>query len=223
MSNKVYKEEINDASDYVDDLSLEEKVEILDKRVTATLIVSIITLLIAVVLLFGVFSGTKSDSKNSGSNGSSTTQEKSYSTDKFKVIKGTDIEKESKGKTIMIFIGRQNCGYCAAFAPILEKAQETYGFTAYYIDLYGIYNQNWTETNGQEQILDQESLNAITSLTGTGYALDGKSSLETFARDNFGATPEILFVKNNKLVGGIPGYVEEATLNDYLEKMGFSK
>jgi predicted bacteriocin transport accessory protein len=222
MSNKVYKEEINDASDYVDDLSLEEKVEILDKRVTATLIVSIITLLISVILLFGVFSGTKSDSKNSGS-GSNTTQEQTYSTDNFKVIKGTDIEKESKGKTIMIFIGRQNCGYCAAFAPVLEKAQKTYGFTAYYIDLYSIYNQNWTETNGQDQILDQESLNAITSLTGTGYALDGTSSLETFARDNFGATPEILFVKNNKLVGGIPGYVEEATLNEYLEKMGFSK
>ena len=55
-------------------------------------------------------------------------------------IKSKDIKKETKGDFEVIYVGRETCGWCAAFLPNLWTAQEEYDFTTLYIDIAKIEN-----------------------------------------------------------------------------------
>ncbi len=134
-----------------------------------------------------------------------------YDTTPFKEIKGTDIAKESDGKTIVVFIGRQTCGYCALYAPIITKVSEDYDFQVRYIDLeklVDIYSPTW-------EVTDQESHDALVNLKTT-------SGFETFM-DDLGATPMTIVIEDNRIIGGVVGYVEEDTLIQTLKDSGFIK
>ena len=47
-----------------------------------------------------------------------------YDVSAFKEIKAQDIKKESKGKNILIYVGRSSCGYCVQYVPVLTQVQE---------------------------------------------------------------------------------------------------
>ena len=134
-----------------------------------------------------------------------------YDTTPFKEIKGTDIAKESEGKTIVVFIGRQTCGYCAIYAPIITKVSDDYDFRVRYIDLeklVDIYSPTW-------EVTDQESYDDLVNLKTTpGY--------EIFM-DDLGSTPMTIVIRDNKIIGGVVGYVEEETLIQTLKDSGFIK
>lgn len=187
------------------EVPVEERILNIENKVNWVVILLVINLVLSVVLVFGVFaSGSEVKESGNAEAGSSdhSSSSKGYSTENFDVILGTDIEAASKNETIVIMLGQQGCGYCAMYAPYLEKVQEEYGIKAKYIDV--------------SKITKESEYNAIVNLKGTG-------EYETFAKDTFGYTPITLIVKNNKVIGGIEGATDEAGIRTALEKAGFSK
>lgn len=105
------------------------------------------------------------------------------------------IESINNGNTEIIYIGRSTCGYCVKFLPILQEAQENFGYTTTYIDL--------TEMTTDDQ----------TNL----LALDNEDG---YISENFGYTPMVLIFKDGKLVNGWVGYAEYETFASFLTENG---
>ena len=157
-----------------------------------------------IVLSIGVSSYINNNKK------SETTTESEYNTDydvsMFKEIKASELKKNTKDLSV-VYIGRSTCSWCAAFLPRLLEAQEEYGYKTLYIDIAKIMDF----TNNGE-ILDQKAYNIMINLTGKNY--------ETYVKDNFGATPMILIMKNNKIVGAQTGYSEYEEFKKVLNEAG---
>lgn len=98
----------------------------------------------------------------------------------------------------VIYVGRETCGYCVQFLPVLQQAQKDYGYKTKYLDITTV-----TE-DGQKAILE-------------------KDNDEDFLATNFGATPMVILVKDGKLVDGWVGYAEYETFAKFLEENGFKK
>lgn len=157
-----------------------------------------------IVLSIGVSSYINNNKK------SETTTESEYNTDydvsMFKEIKASELKKNTKDLSV-VYIGRSTCSWCAAFLPRLWEAQEEYGYKTLYIDIAKIMDF----TNNGE-ILDQKAYNTMINITGKNY--------ETYVKDNFGATPMILIMKNNKIVGAQTGYSEYEEFKKVLNESG---
>ena len=61
-------------------------------------------------------------------------------------------------------------------------------------------------------VTDQNSYDILNALTGVGY--------EDYMSENFGATPMILIIKDNKIVGAHTGYSDYDTFKSVLESAG---
>lgn len=133
----------------------------------------------------------------------------SYSIKGFKEIKASDIYNESKGKTIVLWIGRQSCGFCAIYAPVIEDVADDYDIVARYIDLGKIINFNVS----QPYISDQDSYNLLENLSGSG-------EWQYFASENINATPLTLIIRDNKVIGGVSGFVGEDVLEGIFNAAG---
>lgn len=157
-----------------------------------------------IVLSIGVSSYINNNKK------SETTTESEYNTDydvsMFKEIKASELKKNTNDLSV-VYIGRSTCSWCAAFLPRLWEAQEEYGYKTLYIDIAKIMD---FKNNGE--ILDQKAYNIMINLTGKNY--------ETYVKDNFGATPMILIMKNNKIVGAQTGYSEYEEFKKILNDAG---
>lgn len=139
-------------------------------------------------------------------------QEDSYDTSAYKIINPSDIEKESKGKTIVVWIGRQSCGYCTMFEPYIREASSNYGIKSYYIDLASMIEFN----AAQPYITNEVEFNLLSNLKGEGK-WDG------FANENVGGTPLTLVIKNNKVIGGLSGYADTNTVMQVFAEAGLKK
>ena len=99
----------------------------------------------------------------------------------------------------VIYIGRETCGYCVAFLPSLQKAQEELGYKTYYYD--------------------------IDKLTADDYY--DIIALNSFLETNFGSTPMVIVVQNGKILSanddnqGWVGYAEYETFKNYMIGLGF--
>lgn len=132
-----------------------------------------------------------------------------YSIKAFKEIKADDIYKESRGKTIVLWIGRQSCGFCAVYAPVIEEVADDFDMVARYIDLGKIINFDVSEP----YVSDYSSYNILKNLSGEG-------KWQYFASDNINATPLTLIIRDNQVIGGVSGFVEEDTLEDVFYTAG---
>ena len=179
--------------------------EILIKILNMSKIITGLLVVILVVLIIGV---SKMD--NVGEESINNTNETEYNTEydvsMFEEIEASDLKKQTKGKTKVVYIGRESCGWCAAFLPNLWDAQKEYDFTTLYIDIAKIIDFS----NGD--IKDQDSFDILNKLTGKGY--------EKYMEENFGSTPMILIIKDNKIVGGQTGYSEYDGFKKTLEDAG---
>ena len=170
----------------------------------------IIALLVAILiaLIIGV---SKLYTNNSTSTNSS--EEIDYNTkydvSMFKEISASDIEKETKDKLSVVYIGRSTCGWCAAFLPNLWQAQEEYGYETLYVDIAKIIDY---ENGG---ILDQNSYDILNNITGDSY--------EDYMESNLGSTPMILIMKDNKIIKAQTGYSEYDTFDKLLNEAGITK
>lgn len=136
----------------------------------------------------------------------------SYDTSVFNVIKPSDIASVSKGKTIVLWVGRQSCGYCTMYAPYITEASNNYGIKAYYIDLAELVNFDVA----QPYVSDEEEFNILSGLSG-------KEGWETFASENVGGTPLTLIIKDNKVIGGLSGYADTNTVMQVFKDAGLKK
>ena len=144
---------------------------------------------------------------NSNTSGGETPEATSYSTDEFKIIKPSDIKTESKNKTIVVLWARQSCGYCVAYAPILTEVARNHKVTIRYVDMESIYDLY------QDAPKDEKEYNIMYNLTGDGEYKDyGKTIVE--------GTPGTIFIRNNKVIGGIIGYTDSATVEAAFQSVG---
>ncbi len=125
---------------------------------------------------------------------SNTEEDYTYDTSSFKEISPLDIKKISKGNTMVVWIGRQGCQYCSWYAPIIEQVE----MPVYYIDLLSFISIS----DYSAVITDEKAYTYLENLTG-----DGK--WETFAKDNLGATPLTLIIRDEKVIGGISGFTDD--------------
>lgn len=207
----------NDENEYLDDSTVQERLTDIEKKVNITLVLMVILIIIGIALIFGVFG---EESKKSYTSDNTNTQDSgesvdsaSYSTDDFKEILASEISSESKNETIVIMIGRQGCGYCAAYAPVIAEVAKDFNITVRYIDLAKIIDFS---AYPYTIISDSTSYNTIASLSGSGEWKD-------FAEEGLSGTPLTLIVKNNKVVGGIQGSAYAEDVEEAFTNAGLSK
>lgn len=121
-------------------------------------------------------------------------------TSAFDVIGMSDVEKLSKDETIVVWIGLDTCGYCQAYSPLLASVSNKYGITAKYIDA---------------STMTDEDYNIL-------VALEGEEGWEGYG-SNFTGTPFTMIIKNNKIIGGINGYVESQYIEEAFNEAGLKK
>lgn len=210
-------------SDEYEAITVEDRIVSIEKKTNTILILVIIAIVVGLfnTLLITNRTSVKENSEvTSGESGN----ESGYSTANFDKIKGTDIEAESKGKTIVVLMARQTCGYCVKYAPILESVQSSYGFKSKYIDLTDIIDLS------TGSIIDEDSKDALLNLkadkTCITEATDqngNKISCSEFMANEFGATPLTLVIRDNKLIYALAGYVDESTLKSIFDDLGLGK
>ena len=180
--------------------------DILEKLYTQSKIIAGLLIAILVFLVIGV-SKLYSDGVVDTNKTESTNTE--YDVSMFKEISASDVESETKDKLSLVYIGRETCGWCVKFLPNIQQAQDEYGFKTLYIDIAKIIDFS------ANKVSDQNSYDILESLTGDGY--------EEYMKENFGATPMMLVIKDNKIVNAQTGYSDYETFESMLKDAGFNK
>ena len=112
-----------------DELTTEDRLVSIEKKVNATLILVVIMAILAIINLSILVSNNSGQTTtNEDLTPNSTDTSADYDVSEFDEIKASDLSKESKNKTIVVYIGRSSCGYCVQFVPILKSVQEKYNF-----------------------------------------------------------------------------------------------
>jgi len=117
-----------------------------------------------------------------------------YDVSMFDTLTTTDALTEiAKKETEIVYIGRETCGYCVQFLPVLEQAQDEFGYKTIYIDLEEMTSDD------QTKLLE----------------LDNE---EKYIEENFGYTPMVLVFKDGKFSTGWVGYAEYDSFAAFLEE-----
>lgn len=193
-----------------DELTTEDRLVSIEKKVNATLILVVIMAILAIINLSILVSNNSGQTTtNEDLTPNSTDTSADYDVSEFDEIKASDLSKESKNKTIVVYIGRSSCGYCVQFVPILKSVQEKYNFTTKYIDIAKIIDYN------SSSISDQDAYNLLTNMK--------TNSEQKGIMEQFGSTPMTLVIKNNTIIDSIVGATDESTLTKLIKDNGFSK
>ena len=209
MATKKVKEvEVETEFDEYEDLSLEDRVVNIEKKVNWTFgLTVVITILLVLILIFVLAGDTSTKTNTDSDDETQETTSADYDVSAFKEISAQDIKKASKGKSILIYVGRSSCGYCVQYVPILKEIQEKYNsYTTYYIDIAKIL-----DFSGTGGILDEEADEIMLNLD------------KDFMDSNWGATPLTLLVKDSKLVDSIVGYVDASSLETFVKTNKLAK
>ena len=191
-------------------LTLEERVISIEKKQNIILLLVIVTALLSLLVFITNLAGGKN-----GTFGDETSEEQqevqssTYDTSGFTEITAQELKATSKNKTIIVWIGRQGCGFCSKFVPTITSAGEQFDQTIYYLDLAKVLDF----TGSQVTVLDEEAFDILMNFATDK---DNKDVME-----NFGATPMTLIIKNNKIVGNIIGALEEDVVTKTLKDEGF--
>lgn len=209
---KVSKVVEDDEEDEVVELTMEERIIGIEKKQNVILVFVLITALLSLFTFISGLGGnrTYSDEEDETTN-TETEQTATYDTSAFTKVKAQDLESLSKKDTIIVWIGRQGCGYCGQFAPTITSIGEKLDETIYYLDLADVLNFS----SQQVTIADEEAYDILVN-----FATD-KDNEDVM--DEFGATPMTLVIKKNKIVGNFVGAYDEATALEILEEEGFKQ
>jgi len=207
-------EDIDLEDEDYEEISVEERVVGIEKKVNIILIVVILTCLFSLLSMIFAINGGNGDTSYGESQGNDTTiaDDYSYDTSAFKEISASDIKSESKNETIVVWLGRQGCSYCAAYAPQIKQVAEEYKITVRYIDFAKIIDFS---TN-PPTVSDNTAYNLITDLEGNG-------EWKGFGEEAMQGTPNTLIIKNNVIVGGVNGYSKAESIRSAFEAAGIKK
>lgn len=176
--------------------------ELLKKIFTSIIILIVITGINSFILLFNNPKSSKPDVE---------TQEhaQDYDVSQLTEIKANEINKNTKGRNTIIYIGRDTCGWCVEFTGVLNEAIDKHDLgEVLYIDIAKIIDFT------QNKVIDQESYDFMMNLKTV-------KSHEKYMEENFGATPMILIVKDGQLVEAQTGYSEIEAFSNFLKENGF--
>ncbi len=95
----------------------------------------------------------------------------------------------------IIYIGHETCNYCRLFIPVLQQAQQKFGYKTIYIDLDKV------STTDRQKI----------------------SALDSFVEEMYGYTPMIIMTKSGQYVDGFVGYIDYEQFKLFLEGNGFKE
>lgn len=192
-------------------LTLEERVISIEKKLNIALVFIVIAALFSLMAFVANLSGgvsTYSDEHIDAETDAST-ESASYDTSAFTKVTAQELEKLSKGKKIIVWIGRQGCGYCSDYVPTITQIGEDFGETIYYLDLADMFDFSGEEVS----LLDEEAYNIMMD-----FATDEDNE---DVMEEFGATPMTLIIKNNKIIGSFTGALDSETVTETLEEEGF--
>ena len=191
-------------------ITLEERVIGIEKKQNIILIFVVITALLSLlVFITNLAGGSTGTFDDQTSEETQETQSATYDTSAFTEITAQELKDKSKNKSIIVWIGRQGCGYCSNFVPTITSAGEKFGQTIYYLDLAKVLDFS----GSQVTVLDEEAFDILMNFKTDK---DNEDVME-----NFGATPMTLIIKNNKIVGNIIGALPEEDVTDTLKDEGF--
>ena len=171
-----------------------EKEELL-KKIVLFLKILIVIAVINTILLLVAIGEDGSKKKVSAENNTNTQENTEYDVSGLDAIDANTFLKlfsDKKSGTNVIYLGREGCSYCTAFLPHLKQAQSDLKFTAKYLDI---------------STVSEEDANKITALND-------------FLSTNYGYTPIVIVTKDGKFVDGSVGYLEYDELVDFLNKSG---
>ena len=135
-------------------------------------------------------------------------QSTTYDTSEFIEISAKDIESESKDQLIVVMVGRQGCGFCAMYAPLLQEVASENNVKVRYINFLNLIDIYSGNPQDEEQYNIIKQLPAVEEFKGFGE----EAVLE--------GTPTTMFIKNNKIIYAINGYVPKDLIIDAFEKVG---
>ena len=196
-------EEEEEYDDDYEEVPLEERLASIEKKTNVTFwLVIAILVVVSLNMLFTLNGNSNEDTTTAPDTTQSTNSQSTsgYDTSAFNTITPDKIKSLSDGKTIVVWLGYQGCGYCQQYAPVLAQVTKEFGITANYVNV---------------QTLTEDGLNTILSLTGSG---EWKEFASTFK-----GTPFTLIIKNNKVVGGVKGAVDANTITKTFEDAGLKK
>ena len=162
------------------------------KRLQVCVYVIIALLLVNTIALFASLKDPSEDKTTE------TESEQSYDYDvsMFDTISADEFVDAYKGSELkVVYFGRATCGFCVQFLPVLQQAQEDYGYKTLYVDITTI---------------DNDGVSKITEL-------------DSYLKETYGQTPSVVLVKDGKIVAKQLGYSDYATFTSMLEQNGFKK
>jgi len=199
------KERLTNEEDY-EEIPTEERIINIEKKLNIVIVLLAITLILTICSVV-VAINNKGTENNTANTNETDENSGTYDTSAFKEISASDIKSESKNETIVVLVGRQGCGYCAAFVPIITEVAEKHGITVRYIDFAKIVDVN------AGVITDSEAYDTISKLEGTGtWAKFGETAMT--------GTPNTMIIKNNKIISGINGYNEADAVEEAFKEAG---
>lgn len=100
-----------------------------------------------------------------------------------------------KDELVVVYTGREGCGYCRMFLPVLKQAQKEYNYINYYLDI---------------DKLDADSAKLL-------------QDLDSDIAKNLGQTPYTIISKNGKLIDTFLGYDEFDAFAKFISTNGIKK
>ena len=134
-------------------------------------------------------------------NQSSSTEEKGigYDISEFKTITSNNLENELNIKEeVVLLIGKESCVYTEKLIPVLQEAQEKYGYKTLYLDF--------------DKFTDEDKENILK------YDDDTK-----VLEENYGSTPMVITFRDKKMVDVWIGYESFEKFSAFLDESGFDK
>ncbi len=178
----------------------DEIYNLLTKIKTIVIVIVVLTGINTIVLLTTNLNGNPSQNYK-GEQGQPSID---YDLSAFEIVNAKDLVSKTKNKKVVVYVGRDSCGWCVEFAPVLTEATNLYKLKTLYIDIEEIFNN----VGGFK---DEKAYNAMIDL-------DAVSGFENYMEENLGVTPMLLVMENGKIVDAQTGYQELDGLKDFLEK-----
>ena len=116
--------EDNNEEDFsFEELTMEERIIGIEKKVNTMFVLTIIIAIISLITLITNFNTVSSDTNTD----TSTETSGGYSTEDFVKTTAHELESLSKNKSIVVWIGRQGCGYCTQYVPTITSVGKKLG------------------------------------------------------------------------------------------------
>ena len=121
------------------------------------------------------------------------TQTNNYDVSKFKELKIDGVLKLFDDSSLsIVYMGRPTCYYCVQFVPVLQKVQDSLGYTTIYLDTTSLDRND-------------SKVSALIEKMNVNVMMNGKEEL---LKNYYGYTPMVLIIKDGKIVDANVGYID---------------